>query len=462
MGPWLPRTSVRGAHHARWWLRPVFVSVSSTVATKKKKSNPWAVRLAKLAKEMAKAKPKKLHRILFDAFEIVAAAGDVPRATTIVGWMYGSRSPAPTDVASALSTAALDGFCHAAKLGDRTGGLPRHERTVTSRGPLAERVAEAETTVRGRLTMNAYSGELPTTDAWMKKKLDDPWRSIDRWRRIQRLVDEGNEKEALARIADLLDDLAPDQRGAAYGDELVLALDLALRNGGEARIPAWLARHGHRFESESFLIQSALCLPAVAASIVRGDLRETIGLSEGDLDAAMKALDEALTVAMSAVPATAIPKVQKRRVTCEYSQVHLGPETLDATEKEHVHFQKPDDSAKGMSLFPTMVGIGTPTDTDYVDVEISLSNETKATLDGVVQAVTFPITVRGPLLLSSVTGDDEDPFVVPNGSYDVLARFLPKKAPKASSKSALRVFTLLLTFHPAGALGAPKTLRMES
>ncbi len=400
--------------------------------------------------------------MLFDAFEIVAAAGDVRRATNIVEWMYGARTPAPTAVASALSTAALDGFCHAAKLGDRTRGLPRHERTVTSTGSLAERVAEAETTVRGRLTMNAYGGEAPQTDAWMQKEPGDPWRRIDRWRRIQRLVAEGNEGEALGRIAELLGELGPDERGAGYGDELVLALDLALRNGGEARISAWLARHGHRLESGSFLIQSALCLPAVAASIVRGDLRETIGLSDGELDAAMKALDQALTDAMSAGPPKATPRVQKRRVTCEYSQVHLGPETLDAAEKEHVHFQKPDDSAKGMSLFPTMVGVGTPTDTDYVDAEISLSTETTPELDGVIQAVAFPLTVRGPLVLSSVTGDDADPLVIPNGTYDVLARFVPKKGAKVTKKAALRTFTLLLSFHPAGSLGAPKTLRMES
>ena len=400
--------------------------------------------------------------MLFDAFEIVAAAGDVPRATTLVEWMYGTRAPAPSDVASALSTAALDGFCHAAHLGDRTGGLPRHERTVTSRGPLAERVAEAETTVRARLTMNAYGGAAPRTDAWMKKQANDPSRRIDQWRRIQRLVEEGDEKQALGRVADLLDELGADERGAGYGDELVLALDLALRNGGSARIPAWLMRHGHRFESESFLIQSALCLPAVAASIVRGDLRETIGLSDDELAGAMEALDQALTIAMAAEPPKAIPKVQKRRVTCEYSQVHLGPETLDATERDQVHFQKPDDSARGMSLFPTMVGIGTPTDTDYVDAEITLSSESKPTLDKVVQGVSFPITVRGPLVLSSVSGDDEDPFVIPNGCYDVLARFIPKKAPKTSGRSALRVFTLLLSFHPAGALGAPRTLRMES
>jgi hypothetical protein len=162
---------------------------------------------------------------------------------------------------------------------------------------------------------------------------------------------------------------------------------------------------------------------------------------------------------MSAEPPTATPRVQKRRVTCEYSQVHLGPETLDAVEKGHVHFQKPDDSAKGMSLFPTMVGIATPTDTDYVDAEISLSTETTPKLDGAIQAVAFPLTVRGPLVLSSATGDDADPLVIPSGTYDVLARFVPKKV---TEKTALRTFTLLLSFHPAGALGAPTTLRMES
>lgn len=427
----------------------------------RKTSNPSVVRLARVAKEIAKAPPKKLHRPLFDAFAIFAAMGDAPRAATLLDWMYGGRTPAPVDVATALSTSAMDGFCFAAGLGDRTGGLPRHERTVAGYGTLAERVAEAEATVRARLTTNAYAGAAPDTDAWMAKAADDPWRRIDRWRRIQRLAEEGQDGAALTRLADLLDDLAPDHRGAGYGNELVLALDLALRNREEARLPAWLSRHGHRFVSDGLLLQLALCLPPVAASIVRGDLREIFGLSENDRDAAMTALEQAVTASTSAPPKTTVPKVQRRRVSCEYDQVHLEPESLDATEKEQVHFQKSDDHARGMSLFATMIAVGTPTETSHVDTEITLSRENQLALEGAVQAVSFPLTVRGPLVLASVGSSDDEPFVVPNGSYDVLARFVPKKAPKAAASAGLRVFTLLLSFHPAGALGAPQTLRIE-
>lgn len=424
-----------------------------------KKKNPWISRLARGAKELAKASPKKIHRILFGAFETVAATGDVARARTLVDWMYG-RAPAPLDVASALSTQAIDGFCAAAKLGDRTAGLPRHPPTAAKASALTDRVKAAEAMVRERLLVGAYHGSMPTDDGWQKKEPSDPFRAIDRWRRIQSLCVAGQEGDALARLESLLEEWAPVQRGAGYGNELVLALDLALRHGEVAKVPAWLARHGARFAGESFLLQTALCLPAVAELVASGGLREVIGLSELELDTAMKALD----AAFPSPPTTSLrapAKVQRRRVGAEYNQVHLGPATLSEAEKEQAHFQGREDAERGMSLFPTMVGIGTPTETAYVDAEVRLSNDARVELDGAVQAVTFPLEVRGPLLLSSVGGDDDDePLAIPTGSYDVLARFYPKKAPKASAEAGLRVFTLSLSFHPAGALGAPKTLAL--
>lgn len=426
-----------------------------------KKKNPYAASLARAAKELAKASPKKIHRVLFDAFEIVAATGDVARARTLVEWMYG-RAPAPVEVASALSTQAIDGFTAAARLGDRTGGLPRHPPSAEPPGALADRVKAAEAMARGRLLMNAYAGDLPRDDGWQKKKPSDPFRAIDRWRRVQALCLAGKEADALERLESLLADWGPDERGAAYGSELVLALDLALRLGKKAAIPGWLGRHGARFADESFLLQTALCLPAVAAFVAGGGLRDVIGLSDADLDAAMKALEAAFPAAAPAAtrPAQAPPKVQKRRVGAEYSQIHLGPEAPSDAEKQQVHFQKKADTTRGMSLFDTTVGIGTPSDTDYVDVEVTFSSEPKVDLAKVTQAVAFPLQVRGPLLLSSVTGDEDEPLAIPHGTYDVLARFVPKKAPKASAEAGLRVFTLLLSFHPAGTLGAPKTLKM--
>jgi len=152
-----------------------------------------------------------------------------------------------------------------------------------------------------------------------------------------------------------------------------------------------------------------------------------------------------------------------RRVSCEYAQVHLEPASLDDVEQQQVYFQEDGDSERGMSLFPTMVGIGTPKDTDYVDAQISLAKRVPGAADweGAAQVVTFPLTVRGPLVLRSVAGNDDDPLLVPPGAYDVLARFSPKKAPRASEASGLRVFSLTLSFHPQGALGAPQTICLE-
>jgi hypothetical protein len=84
-------------------------------------------------------------------------------------------------------------------------------------------------------------------------------------------------------------------------------------------------------------------------------------------------------------------------------------------------------------------------------------------LEGVAQAVAFPLIVRGPLRLRSATaGEDDEPLVVPPGTYDVLARFFPKQAPGKSAAAGLRVFRLAITFHPAKALDAPKTLRLDA
>src|SRR5262249_8510370 len=109
------------------------------------------------------------------------------------------------------------------------------------------------------------------------------------------------------------------------------------------------------------------------------------------------------------------------------------------------------------------VAISTPADTSYVDVEITTEPAQAADLEGVVQAVSFPLVVEGPLSLRSVASSDADdePFVVAPGRYDVLARFVPTKAAKKDAAASLRVFTLRLAFRPEGSLGAPKCLRLE-
>jgi hypothetical protein len=404
-----------------------------------------------------------LYRPLFEVFVVYAAAGDVARASRVLDWMYG-RIPPATAVATVLSTHALDGFCAAAGLGDRTRGLPRRAPPTAGREGLEARVEDGEAMVRQRLVGYAYGGEFRTDDAWEQLPASDPWRRIRQWGRIQRLVAEDQQQEALVRLDRYLDELRPDQRGVGYGSELVLALDLGLRHGQRERVQKWLAQHSHRFASDISLMETALCLRTVAGAIAAGALRDAVGLSDAECEGALQAADSAVEASLSAAP-QAVPKIQRRRVSCEYSQVHLEPATLDEAEREQVYFQQHVDSERGMSLFPTKVGIGTPGETAYVDAEVSLSRRglTPEDLEGVVQAVAFPLVVRGTLQLRSATGgEDDEPLALPPGAYDVLARFFPKKAPRKSAAAGLRVFRLALTLHPAGALDAPKTLRLEA
>lgn len=445
----------------------------NSIKTKSTRKSPAAKKLAQRTKEIAKARPGALHAPLFGVFVLVAATGDVPRANRVLEWMYGGRTPAPTKVANVLSTPAIDSFCAAAELGDVTKGLPYFGPARSVVPPRAERVSAAEAMIRERVTTDAFAGEAPKTDAWKKKDPKDRGTWIERWRRIQDIAKQGTasaEKDALARLDAYLSDLGPGDRFVAFGNELALALDLAYRHNGEALVPAWLAKHAGLLVEESLLLETVMCFPSIATVMTRGAFREAIGLSAEELDRALADVDAALDLKQEKAArdtTTSKPrKVEKRRVLCSYSQVHLEPVSLSAEERAQVHFQKRSDAKAGMSLFETMVAIGTPSETDYVDVEVEVAPASKpdTSLEGVVQAVAFPLAVRQPLVLRSVDGgsDDDEPLSVAPGTYDVFARFFPKKAPRASTEAGLRVFKLALTFHAKGALKAPQTLRLEA
>jgi hypothetical protein len=140
-----------------------------------------------------------------------------------------------------------------------------------------------------RLTCDAYA--TPLGD-WRTQPA--PRRITDRWRAIQRLAAPGNgpanEARALDELASYLDDWEPAARGAGYGAELVLAIDLALRHGRADLLPGWLERHGHRFARERFLLEQCLCLPQVATAMVAGRFRRAIGLSVAAVTSAMDAM----------------------------------------------------------------------------------------------------------------------------------------------------------------------------
>jgi len=426
--------------------------------------NPFASGLVRVAQRLAKAKPARASPLLFDAFLIAAAAGENDAAARVVHWMYGGRLPIPAQPATALSTSAIDGFCLAAGVGEVTRGLPVQAYGPSGEGSLEQRVRAAERTVRERLVRDAYGGGPPVTEDWAS--LTGAWRLNNRWRWIQQLARPATdgtpaptEPRALAALEAYLDDWEPSARGVGYGAELVLAIDLALRHRRAELVPRWIATQGHRFGTERFLIEQALCLPAVAQEIVGGALRATVGLDASALAAALDTIEAAMTAAIAAAKAAPprVPKIQRRRVTCEYSQFYVEPEALDEAD-DRMYFQDGRESAQGMSIFPSRVAIGTPTDTSHVDVAVSLANEAPE-LDGAVQAVAFPLRVDGPLCLRSVSSnEDEEPILLPGGGYDVLTCFYPKKR---AARSSLRTFRVVMTFLPEGALDAPKCLRLE-
>ena len=437
------------------------------------RAHPVVAALGKIGKQIAKAAPEKRHSSVHQAFVIAALAGDRERARTFAEALARGAPgmPPAKKVITALSTHALDVWCHAAGLGDLTGGKPNHDYALVKEGRLEERVKAIEIGVRERVTMNAYAGDYPKDDSWRDRPKGDPWRFNDRWRRVQWLAKPENatkesELDALGRLREILGEWGPTSRGAGYGNELVLAIDLALRHGANDDASRWIEAHGSRLR-EAILGDVALCFPAIAAEAVRGGLQLAVGVGEKELAAAFAPIEAALAdggaAAKSAAKTAKVPAVQKRTVSCEYSQVHLEHAERSADENDQVYFQLDGDTERGMSLFPTMVGIGTPTDTEDVRASVRIEptkKHSKADLEGAVQAVAFPLEVRGPLVLRSATSgdDDDDPLIVPPGRYDVLAVFTNERKLKGSP---LRKFDLSLSFRAEGSLGAPKTITME-
>lgn len=430
------------------------------------KATGHAAKAQAIAKKLAKASPKQAPALIYDAFQLAALGGVNEAAEALLRALYATP---PAKVFTALSTHAIDGFAAAAGLGDVTGGQPASDHGLTKGGTLDERVAASARGVRARLTYNSFAGDPPTDDAWRAKDRGDPWFAIDRWRRIQCLLaadapGKKAELDALARLRELLADPASTPRGPGGTDPLVLALDLALRHGATADVDRWLDSHRAWFDG-AFVIETMLCVPAIARAMVAGTFRPITGdpaaLATPFADVLRAAGVGARAAAAESARPAKPPKGQKRRVEGEYSQVHLEPEQRSPGEAKQVYFQDKRESPQGMSLFPTMVAIGTPTDTGRIDVVITVATQAPP-LDGAVQAVAFPIDVRGPLVIRSVSDSDDavDAFVVPAGRYDVQAAFTrPKNRPRP--RTGLQRLDLALTFCPAGSLGAPRCHRLE-
>lgn len=383
-------------------------------------------------------------RQLFASFCLLACAGEVELANEVLA--YVERMPPPRDVEPPPSPEEVVASFRAV-LGQEAGG--------------ADLVA-IELAALARLCVD-HEPEPPSTAF---RYIEDPRRRHDeQWRYVQALArpEHGQRSAREAEAADELESWVPAWEQTSLGGggkKVVLALDLALRHGRTAVVEDLVARHAYRFWSHT--LNDALCLPAIARLMVTGGLRgdPSVAIPPARLAKVRKVLAARPPEAFR-VPSK-VPKVQKRRVSAEYGGVVLEP--LDLAEDEKgAYFQRDEDHVAGMSLFPTRVGIGTPRETLHVDAQVSLSEEGLPNLGDAVQVVAFPLTVRGPLVLTGMIRDDgeDEPLVIPLGRYDVLARFYPAKATREAKESGFRVFRLVLTFHAEGALGAPQTLRLD-
>ncbi len=418
------------------------------------KKSPYASTLAASAKRLAKAKPAKVYGILHEAFLVFVAAGHVAEATAIVRLIYGGKLPRPTEVVHALGTGPMDGFCAAAGLGDLTKGEPATEFLASAK-TFAERLRVSEEVVRERLTDDAYT---------QFRKPKAKWTALEGrelYRKAQLLASStSTEPEALAAFTKYMDAWCndPEDRGAGYGQEIALVFDLALRHGARDRIAGWLPVLGsHLLDWE---IHEALCLPVLAKAIAEGLLAPLVALPKDQAKTLCRAIAAAVPKA-SAAPAKA-GKPARRTVSAEYSQFHVGHAESDPDE---VFFQHKRESPQGFSLFATKVGIATPTDTAECVVTLAVARgEPKAKIEAAVQAVAFPFVVSGPLFVRSVTGgddDEDDEVLIPNGRYNVLACFFPKRAAKEDAEVGLRAFDVTLDFYPPSALDAPKCIKLE-
>jgi hypothetical protein len=238
-------------------------------------------------------KPQQAHAFLYDAFRVAALAGDFPSAGQLVRVMYGSTLAGARKPIRALSTHALDIFCHVNGFGEVTRGKPMFAFGFVALGALPQRVAAIERGLRLRLTSNMYAGDFPIDDAWRKRPTDDPWFMIDRWRRVQALLSpaepggadeiDRREKDALGRLEEILTDGPESRRAPGQGAELVIGFDLAFRHRLDEKAASWLEAHGDHVWD---VADELLCSPTIVQKMKEGFFRANVGINDTKLAAA--------------------------------------------------------------------------------------------------------------------------------------------------------------------------------
>lgn len=391
--------------------------------------------------------------------QFLALVASFDEALAIWRFLYSGKLPFVRSEMKPTAEAdcPVSAVCFHLDLPDISQGQPLHS-VMDRELPLADRVEVYDRYRRSQLTVNEGGFHLP--------RADERVRLLNRGYKLAKppkeYVYSEKELDALKVLNEYLDlptiATNPDPGPVTLNTNL-LVIDIAYRHHllgeAESRLQRWydfavLAR-------DSFCLEEAFSFLSVSSLICKGALSHRTALKPEKRQSLVQQLLAEVEHRLSQ-PEPVTPPVTKQEISVFYSQFYLEPEQAP----DAAYFDDPREPDQGFSSFPTHVAIGTPSDTATCEVEIEFCFEPPSLKTG-VQTVCFPLKVEAPgkLFLRSVGVDNSDNyFAVAPGEYDVVARFLKKRASREDAEAGLRAWRVVLSFLPSRSM-KPQTIKLE-
>ena len=411
-------------------------------------------------KRALNASRSELWAELNELAHFLALVASFDEALAIWRFLYSGKLPFVRSemLPTAEADCVVSAVCFHLNLPDISKGQPLHS-VMDRELPLADRVQVYDWYRRIQLTVNEGGFSLPRT-------ANERVRLLHRGYKLatppEDYVYSEKELDALKALSEYLDLPAiadnPNPGPVTLNTNL-LVIDIAYRHQllseAESRLQRWydFAVLAH----DSFCLEEAFSFLSVSSLICKGSLSHRTALKPAKRQHLVQQLLADVEHRLSQ-PEPVKPPVTKQQISVFYNQFYLEPEQAP----DVAYFDDPRESDQGFSSFPTHVAIGTPTDTAMCEVEIEFCFEPPS-LKAVVQTVCFPLKVEAPgkLFLRSVGVDNSDNyFAVAPGEYDVVARFLKKRASREDAEVGLRAWRVLLSFLPSRSM-KPQTIKLE-
>ncbi len=389
--------------------------------------------------------------------KFLALVASFDEALAIWRFLYSGKLPFVESemIATAEADCVVSAVCFHLNLPDISRGQPLHS-AMDRELPLAERVEVYDWYRRIELTMNEERVLRP----------DERVRLLNRGYKLARppkeYVYSEKELDALKILNEYLDlpiIATNPYPGRVTLNTNLLVIDIAYRHDllseAESRLQRWY--DFAVLALDSFCLEEVFSFLSVSSLICKGALSHRTALKPDKRQRLVQQLLAEVEHRLSQ-PEPVKPPVTKQKISVFYDQFYLEPEQAP----DVAYFDDPRESDQGFSSYPTHAAIRTPTDTAMCEVEIEFCFESPSLKTG-VQIVCFPLKVEAPgkLFLRSVGVDNSDNyFAVAPGEYDVVARFLKKRASREDAESGLRAWRVLLSFLPSGSM-KPQTIKVE-